>query len=68
MWITMYKKIWVIWRWWKRSGMFKNWLMLKDRMVPPECDDFFVHLQITPILAHMISWTNKASFPRFYIF
>ena len=38
------------------------------QMAPPECDDFFDHLQITPILAHMISCTNKASFPRFYIF
>ena len=41
---------------------------LSDQMAPPECDDFFDHLQLTPILAHMISCTKKASFPRFYIF
>ena len=67
MWVTMYKKIWVIWRWWKKSPLFKKWLKL-DQMVPPECGDFFDHLQITSILAHMISCTNKARFPRFYIF
>jgi len=67
MWVTMYNKIWVIWRWWKKSRMFKNWLKL-DQMAPPECDDFFDHLQITSVLAHMISCTNKARFPRFYIF
>ena len=26
MWVTMYMKIWVIWRWWKKSRIFKNWL------------------------------------------
>ena len=41
---------------------------LSDQMVPPECGDFFDHLQISSILAHMISCTNKARFPRFYIF
>ena len=29
MWVTMYNKIWVIWRWWKKSRMFKNWLNTK---------------------------------------
>ena len=65
--VTMYKKIGVIWRWWKNSPFFKNWLKL-DQMVPPECGHFFNHLQITSILAHMISCTNKARFPNFYIF
>ena len=37
-------------------------------MVPPECGHFFDHLQITSILAHMISSTNNARFPRFCIF
>ena len=41
---------------------------VKDQMAPPECDDFFDHPQITSILAHMISFTNKANFPRLYIF
>ena len=41
---------------------------LAYQMAPPECDDFFDHLQITSILAHMISCTNKASFPMFYIY
>ena len=63
--VTMYKKIWVIWRWWKNSPFFKNWLKLKDQMVPPECGHFFDHLQITSILAHMISCTTNARFPRF---
>ena len=39
-----------------------------DQTVPPECGDFFDHLQITSILAHMIYCTNKARFPTFYIF
>ena len=68
MWVIMYKKIYVIWRWWKKSPLFKNWLKLKDQMAPPECGDFFDHLQITSILAHMISCTNKARFPMFHIF
>ena len=67
MWVTKYKKICVIWRWWKKSPMLKNWLKL-DQMAPPECGDFFDHLQITSIFAHMTSSTNKARFPRFYIF
>ena len=57
MWATMYKKMWVIWNWWKKSPMFKNWLKL-DQMAPPECGDFFDHLQITYILAHMTYCTN----------
>ena len=67
MWVTMYNKIWVIWRWWKKSRMFKNWHKL-DQTAPPECDDIFDHLQVNPILAHMIACTNKASFPRFIFF
>ena len=59
--------MWVIWRWWKKSSLFKNWLKL-DQMVPPECGDFLDHLQITSIFAHMIFCTNKARFPRFYVF
>ena len=35
----------------EKSPMFKNWLKL-DQMAPPECGDFFDHLQITSILAH----------------
>ena len=65
--VTMYRKIGVIWRWWKNSPFFKNWLKL-DQMVPQECGHFFDHLQITSILAHMISCTNNARFPRFCIF
>ena len=68
MWVTMYKKIWLIWRWWKNSPFFKKWLKLKDQMVPPECGHFFDHLQITSILAHKISYTNNARFRRFCIF
>ena len=63
---TMYNKIWVIWRWWKKSRMFKNWLKL-DQMAPPECDDFFDHLQITPILSHMILAQTKLVFQGFTI-
>src|SRR3954468_3244338 len=40
MWVTMYKKIWVIWRWWKNSRFLKNWLKL-DQMVPPGMRAFF---------------------------
>ena len=67
MWVTMYKKIWVTWRWWEKSPLFKNWLKL-DQMAPPECGDFFDHLHINSTFAHMTSCTNKARFPRFYIF
>ena len=45
----------------------QKWLKLEE-MVPPERGDFFDHLQITSILAHMISCTNNARFPRFCIF
>ena len=37
-------------------------------MAPPECGDFFDHLQITSILADMTSCTNRDMFPMFYIF
>ena len=56
---------------WFRGGG-KNHLCskngLSDQTVPPECGHFFDHLQITSILAHMISCTNNARFPRFCIF
>ena len=51
----------------EKSPLFKNWLKL-DQMFPPKCGHFIDHLQITSILAHMISCTNKARFPRFCIF
>ena len=51
----------------EKMTFVQNWLKL-DQMVPPECGDFFDHLQITSILAHMISCANKARFARFYIF
>ena len=62
------RKIWLIQRWWKNSPFFKNWLKLKDQMVPPECGHFFDHVQMTSIVAQMISCTNNARFPRFCIF
>ena len=67
MWLTMYKKIWVIWRWWKNSPLFKNWLKL-DQMAHPDCGDFFVHLQINSTFVHMTTCTNKARFTMFSIF
>src|SRR3954462_11356968 len=67
MWVTMFKKVCVIWRWWEKSHFFENWLRL-DQMAPPECGHFFDHLQMTSTLAHIIYCTNKGGFQRFYIF
>src|SRR4051812_19825548 len=59
MWVTMFKKVCVIWR----GG--KNHIFSKTA---PECGHFFDHLQMTSTLAHMIYCTNKGGFQRFYIF
>ena len=66
MWVTMYKKIWVIWRWWKNSRFFKNWLKLKDQMVPPGMRAFFSTTSKSPQFWH--TWSLPQTKLGFQVF
>src|SRR4051812_8129611 len=63
MWVTMCKKVCVIWRWWEKSHLFKNWLKLRPNgpsgmrsffRPPPNDLNFGTH-----DLLHTQRWVSK---------